>query len=311
MEIDANGLKLSQLESLVRRLSNLSTLFLAHTAATSEIYENLTRAALICQNISKLKIRSKDPDFSKLNNDLLTHIADKIMLDNKMIVLLERGDKIEIMKGEVRRNKTTVYKQIANSSQSTTTFLDLNESCLAKIIGFLKPKQHSALYDTCQRTRKAIETHYSENVFCADFTPKGLTESVLWCLGKQIRSMKLKHYWFSTQNEFQELWRRINQHCTNLDELTIVAGTNISGEYFTVQTNCEWPSLKKLTFTTSFGKCEHFDPSSYALSYEILRSFFCPSLTQLEVISLEMDNNILDHGDHFRHLTVLKVNKFI
>ncbi|XP_055310659.1 uncharacterized protein LOC129573739 [Sitodiplosis mosellana] len=232
LEINANGLKLDQLESLVRRLSNSSTLRLNHTAATSGIYEDFTRTASICKRIPKLTIQTIDPDFSELSNDLLAHIADEIMLEIKMVVLKGHKDVIVIVKGEVQRNKIIVYKHDAtDGDQPTTNFSDLNDTCLAKIIEFLKPKHHCVLYDTCQRTRKAVETFYSENVFCASHTSRGLAESVLWCLGKQIRSMKLSQFWYLARNEFEELWRRIN---------------------------------------------------------------------------LGIDGNILDHGDNFRHLTVLK-----
>ncbi|XP_055310330.1 uncharacterized protein LOC129573603 [Sitodiplosis mosellana] len=295
LEINAHGLKLGQLESLVRRLPNLSSLRLNHTAATSEIYENLTRAVSICQRISELKIRTKDPDFAMLTNELLTYIADEIMISNKMVVLKEAEDEIVIVKGEVQRNKVIVYKHDAtDGNQPATNFLDLNDDCLAKIIEFLKPKHHCALYDTCQRTRKAVEEFYSKNVFCARFTSKEVTESILWCLGKQIRLMKLSRYWISTRNEFEELWRRINQYCINLNQLTIVARINRNGDDFVTQVDCEWPSAEKLMFTT------------YRVDYETLCSIFCPSLTHLEVSNLRIDGNILDHGDHFRHLTVLK-----
>ncbi|XP_055310640.1 uncharacterized protein LOC129573736 [Sitodiplosis mosellana] len=127
LEINAYGLKLSQLDSLVRQLPNLSTLRLNHTAATSEIYEDITRAISICQRIPKLTIQTIDPDFSELSNDLLAHIADKIMLENKMVVLKGHKDVKVIVKGEVQRNKIIVYKHDAtDGNQLETNFLDLN-----------------------------------------------------------------------------------------------------------------------------------------------------------------------------------------
>lgn len=314
LKIDAHGLKLSQLGTLVRRLSNLSVLSLETTSVGSEIYENLTRAVSICRYTSKLKIRTKDPSFSKLNFELLTHIADEVMQSNKTVVLKDYIDTIVIVKGEVRRNKIIVYKHDAICSRSAANFLDLNDDCLAKIVKCLTPKEHCALYDTCKRTRTRIENFYSEIEFHASFTSKILNESFLWCLGKQIRLMHLGHYWFTTRNEFEELWRRINQYCTNLNELTIMTGNNLTGEDYTIQADCEWPTLRKLKFSAMFDNCKHNEPSSYSVSYEILRSFFCPSLTHLEVLSLRIDDNTpgtLDHGDHFRHLTVLKVSEFI
>ncbi|XP_055310638.1 uncharacterized protein LOC129573735 [Sitodiplosis mosellana] len=307
LEINAHGLKLSQLDSLVRQLPNLSTLRLNNTNATTEIYENLTRTTLICQRISKLMIRTNDADFSKLSNDLLTHIADEIVLGNKMIVLEEDKHKIIIVKGEVQRNKIIVYKHDATDyTESSTNFLDLNDICLAKIVELLEPQHHCALYDTCQRTRKAITDYYSENWLHVHFTSQELTENLLWCLGMEIQFLGLDQERIPTQNDHGELWRRINRYSINLNHLIIYIDTKNTDNINMIPPDCAWPKLNKLTFSTSFSAYKFADPSSYAVDYETLRSFLCPSLTHLEVISLQIDGDILDHGDHFRHLTVLK-----
>lgn len=136
--IEVKGLKLSQLETLMRRLPNLSTLFLNRADVGTEIYENLSQAVSICKEIPELKIRIYSTDFSKINFELLTHIADDIMQANKTVLLEDGKDKIVIVKGEVRRNKIIVHKYEAICTESATNFLDLNDKCLANILEFSK-----------------------------------------------------------------------------------------------------------------------------------------------------------------------------
>lgn len=305
LEIHAKKLKLSQLESLVRRLTNLSTLVLDHISASSEIYENLSRAISICQHVPYLTIRAEDVDSSKLSFDLLNHIADKIMIANKKIVLVDAKDVIDIVKGEVRRNGTIVHNQNAVCSKSTVNLLDLNDKCLKKIIEYLGPKEHCALYDTCKKTREAIKKFYLKRSFSIKFTPEELSESIMWCLGKHIRFMVIRQKYDLTKLVMDQLWRRINQNCIYLKGLAIVS-SNAIGDNYIFPADCVWPKLETVFFSAT--------STTYAINYETLRSFFCPSLRSLGVNCLEIDDNIarnMDHGDQFHHLTILRVRKFI
>lgn len=306
LEMHANKLKLSQLESLVRRLTNLSTLALDHISASSEIYENLSRAISICHHVPYLTIRAEDVDSSKLSFDLLNHIADKIMIANKTVVLVDAKDVIYIVKGEVRRNGTIVHNQNAFCSKSTINLLNLNDKCLTKIIKNLGPKEHCALYDTCKKTRKAIKIFYSKHSFLVKFTPKELSERRMWCLGKHIRFMVVHLKYDLTKLVMDQLWRRINQNCIYLKGLAIIISTDAIGDNYIFPADCVWPKLETVFFSTI--------SSIYAINYETLRSFFCPSLRQLGVTCLKIDDNTarnMDHGDQFYNLKVLRVSKFI
>lgn len=65
-----------------------------------------------------------------------------------------------------------------------------------------------------------------------------------------------------------------------------------------------WPKLTKLTL--SMGR--------QSVSYQTLRMFDCPELTRLEVNQFKTEESDIqsvqrfNHGDAFRHLTVLKVS---
>lgn len=299
LRLCSENLSVDQLNTVVQSLPKLSSLYLFG------VRSNLDEVISSCANISQLRIEVWLNDvwiveLPNLNIEWLANFTRCNKCKQITIECFEAVGSTVSTEGEVRKNNQLIYWSGYDViyNQSTLTLLDLRDNPLKKIIGLLDQNSQIALYNTCKQTQTAVRDFISEKEFSVSGHLTENYDDIFRSFGKDIRSMKVSisyGRWIATEREYLskaiQFWSLINRYCTNLTELTIDDFSKLeSMEHFLL------PKLTKLTL---------YIP----VSYQILRIFNCPVLTQLKVKQfnpLELEQH-LNHGHAFRHLTVLKV----
>lgn len=163
--------------------------------------------------------------------------------------------------------------------------LHMNDTTLLNMTRVCKQSQAIA--------KEAFEKRYNGRTYRNYFTLRVFHENLI-----------------SERKQYQPFFGAFGENMLAIDIFTMLGGPLARNHW--IPADLIW-RMKKLVFSTTTSKLLYSNSASYSVSYETVRSFSYPSLTHLEVLILKIENAapILDHGDHFRHLTVLKVSKFL
>ncbi|XP_055296435.1 uncharacterized protein LOC129565502 [Sitodiplosis mosellana] len=310
LKISAYDLKLKHLKQIVEQLPNLSKLKLADIEDDddSEIYDNLLQTIWMCIKLSQLEISfDDDDDWPEFDYHFIAELAE-ITKRNSLKITLESfntpSNRLTSHNGEVRHRDAVLFWSGYDPihSHSRANLLDLNEKCLQKIISLLNITDQSALFNTCTRTQQAVKNIVLQSTLQVSLrlmSMRSLKEDVFQTLGQYIHRVRVKEGFKRVDQEATyyisafELYKHLNQYCSNLVELN---AENIDEHIFDLF-NHPWPNVNKIKITSCNSE-----------GYENLCGFDCPKLTHLEIGYIELDAHPmrLDHENCFKHLTVLK-----
>lgn len=301
LQICSNNITVENLQKIIDRVPNLTSLCLTGVDRSSEVLENLPFVVSICDKLVKLEFKSNTWSRKDVGTDFMQNIVDSIHRNNSEVTLqLGPGSrKLFFSQDQIRDGNALIYWAgcEANSSQSTSNLLDLGDECLQKIVGYLDIRSQSALYNTCTRTRKIVKDYIASHVYrIYDESILNSDESIFQSLGEHISRLVLVLTYCDTQRCMQFL-SLANRYCSRITELTLLDSWFLPDQQF----KCILPNLTKLVI--SEGR---------RINYQTLRSLECPMLTHLEIDKFEADVGFqtvesLNHDGFYRHLTTLKV----
>ncbi|XP_055297313.1 uncharacterized protein LOC129565948 [Sitodiplosis mosellana] len=187
----------------------------------------------------------------------------------------------------------TAYE--ASKSRSTVRFLDLTDECLEKVYFYLNEESERALYETCTRTKKAME----DRIKAHDFTVCDINSAkdAFNRFGEHIRKLSID---MNSNDRIQmaETWKLIgDNHNENLIEMSFDKVTVDA----MVSLKTKFPNLTKLKVMSMSSKCVHIFPPME-----------CPKLTHLEFHNgkITLSSNAKSIGASLDHLTTIKLSHF-
>lgn len=296
LKMTAENIGVLHLQRIIDSLPDLTRLHLTDVSYKSNAFEYLPYIVASGTKLIELKVKVLPyDDIISLTSEFIKCMAELTQLNNSLKVMLSSDqDKFIFTRGEVRRGNSIIYfdNQDRNNDPSTLNLLNLNNSCLEKIVGLLDSKSQCELYKSCTKMQNIVKDYLSGHMFHATYK---IDKNVFHSLGHHISRISMEQ---GCGDVYLILRRTINRYCSTITELILtVCGSIPDNPPVFV-----WPNLKTMIVKGS------------KISYQNLRSFMCPMLAHLEIRELEADVGALqamdkfDHADAYRQLTTLMVS---
>lgn len=264
---------------------------------------------------------------SKLGTQFHNWFKNNAKSDLKLILLVRMisvgprftGNRFIITKEKITRNGVLVawndYDQSSNVlDQSKFHFLQLNDKCFEKIIGYLNKFEKLALYQTCSRMQKLIEPmfqqQYAENsvlLRCDSPTAKYFIRY----FGKYMTNITFGSDWRCSNIDERCTfhWKLMHKYCyAALANLTVEHSSISPHILFISESQILFPNLKKLKFIVPIN---HVMTTTTFDDTDLMYSF-CPNLEHLEfgngILMLELVD--MYFNDMLSNLTTLRIEHY-
>lgn len=242
----------------------------------------------------------------------------QLVLFGKVISFGPMVDKFIVTKEKITRNGALVlwndYEQSSNDpGQTKFDFLQLNDKCFKKIIGYLNQIEKLALYQTCNRMQKLIEPmfqqEYAENSFSLR-CDSPVTKYFIRYFGKYMTNITFgsNRPCTNIDDRFTFHWELIHIYCyVALVSLTVEHSSITPHILFMDEDQILFPNLKRLKFIVPIN---HLPRSATLDDVDLIYSF-CPNLEHLELgTGIAIDSVDMYFDDGLSNLTTLRIEHY-
>ncbi|XP_031620687.1 uncharacterized protein LOC116339137 [Contarinia nasturtii] len=228
------------------------------------------------------------------------------------VILGSIGSSIVITKEKITRRGKLIHWYRGNDhggDQSGKEFLELNDKCLHKIIGYLDFGGKLVLYQTCHRMQKMIEPIFKQKCSQEDFRIPNdmfLAENFLQHFGRFLPRIHLNASDYS-QNT---IWNLIHQFCPNHLEELIIEESPYSFIYYLHERGIIFSQLKTLKLKSWKYTYRYLNLNlPDRISGQLFT--FCPELVRLEIDDTKAFDglNMSAFGSGLNHLSVLRFKR--
>lgn len=287
--------------NLVRALPKLVTLELDGITVGELSPEVVIFTFTTCNNLKKLLWdTSRDEHWmvvKEFNLDFHRRFANIVQNRNAKFELMQSGTKLEITNEKIIVNGVLFHwtGYDATKSCSKVHFFDLDDKCLENIYSYVDEDSAMALYETCTRTKMAMQNRINENEFTVSSIETA--KDAISRFGEHITKLSID---MQTNDRIQmaETWKLISENCNQcLTELTF---KNIQVRAMD-SLKPVFPNLIKLKVYSMISSDVHIFPP-----------MDCPKLTHLELHkgTITLSNIEQNVGVSFNSLNSIRLCHF-